>query len=77
MSSAERRVRARVEENARVQQRKRSAMTEREGERETERRAEGKRVQSSRRSPVSDHFCACSYMYSVLCGTLQLMYTIQ
>ena len=46
MSNAERRVRARVEENARVQQRKRSAMADRQ----TDSRASH---QPAKRSPVS------------------------
>ena len=46
MSNAERRVKTRVEENARVQQRKMSAMTERQSERQSG-------SQAAKRSPVS------------------------
>ena len=75
MSNAERRVKTRVEENARVQQRKMSAMTERQSERQSER-------QAAKRSPVSLFLSNNSpilhttvvmyvlYMYTLLCGSL-------
>ena len=75
MSNAERRVKTRVEDNARVQQRKMSAMTERQSERQSER-------QAAKRSPVSLFLSNNSsilhstvvmyvlYMYTLLCGSL-------
>ena len=63
MSGAERRVRAKVEENARVQQRKRSSMTERGTE---VKRSSGKR------SPVSQPFFRIFFLTNCLIISLYL-----